>query len=138
MARDIIHEAVKEALEKDDWKITDDPLRLRIPGSIKSLEVDLGAEKFIGAEKDGEYIAVEIKSFSKSILNQFHEAIGQYLNYHLTLEVNKSDRQLFLAVSSEAYEKMKAISIIVLQLKRQNVKLIVVDIEDKQIEEWIK
>ncbi len=138
MARDIIHEAVRDALEKDGWTITDDPLRLRIPNSTKSLEVDLGAEKFIGAEKEGTYIAVEIKSFSKSILNQFHEAIGQYLNYHLTLEVNKSNRELFLAISTETYEKMKAISIIVLQLERQEVKLIIVDIEDKQIEAWIK
>ena len=50
MARDIIHQAVKEALEKDKWKITHDPFKLEI-GTKFPLEVDLAAEKFLAAEK---------------------------------------------------------------------------------------
>ncbi|WP_365670039.1 element excision factor XisH family protein [Okeania sp. SIO3I5] len=36
----------------------------------------------MGAEKDGQTIAVEIKSFlSMSFLAEFHTALGQFLNY---------------------------------------------------------
>ena len=41
--------------------------------------IDLGAEQLIAAEKHGEKIAVEIKSFvAVSVLYEFHLAIGQY------------------------------------------------------------
>ena len=44
--------------------------------------VDLGAEKLIGAEKEGKQIAVEIKSFLRqSLISEFHNALGQFINY---------------------------------------------------------
>ena len=43
MARDLFHDAVRHALEKDGWTITADPLKLEF-GTVKAL-VDLGAEK---------------------------------------------------------------------------------------------
>lgn len=49
VAKDIYHQVVKTALEKDGWKITNDPLKLTI-GS-RSVYVDLGAEKLFAAEK---------------------------------------------------------------------------------------
>jgi hypothetical protein len=61
MARDLFHFNVKEALEKENWQITNDPLRIPIDGS--HLEIDLAAEMIIGAEKGGIQIAVEVKSF---------------------------------------------------------------------------
>jgi hypothetical protein len=65
MAKDIYHDTVRIALEKDGWTITDDPLTLWI--GKRDLFVDLGAEKLIAAEREGKKIAVEIKSFiSKS------------------------------------------------------------------------
>lgn len=60
-ARDIFHDAVRTALEKDGWVITADPLILVV--GIRSVFVDLGAEKLIAAERGTEKIAVEIKSF---------------------------------------------------------------------------
>ena len=44
MARDIIHVAVKKALEKDNWQITNDPFYLESGGV--QVEIDLAAEKF--------------------------------------------------------------------------------------------
>ena len=70
--RDLIHDIVRLALEKDNWIITADPFIVKVEGS-RGIEIDLGAEKFIAAEKANEKIAVEIKSFiSTSILNSFH------------------------------------------------------------------
>lgn len=60
-AKDIFHDKVRNALIKDGWTITADPYTLE--WGIKTLYVDLAAERTIAAEKEGEKIAVEIKSF---------------------------------------------------------------------------
>src|ERR1700678_1552040 len=61
-ARDLYHDAVVRALGADGWKITHDPLTLSFGG--RDLFVDLGATHIaLGASRQGERIAVEIKSF---------------------------------------------------------------------------
>jgi hypothetical protein len=63
MARDLFHDAVRNALVKDGWIITEDPLFLKIGGV--EIYIDLGAEKLIAAERNNEKIAVEIKSLAQ-------------------------------------------------------------------------
>ena len=48
-AKDLFHDAVKQALLKDNWTITADPLKIKIEG-IK-FEIDLAAQKIIAAQK---------------------------------------------------------------------------------------
>ncbi len=48
-AKDIYHNTVRTALEKDGWTITNDPLPLKI--GKRTLNVDLGAQKLFAAEK---------------------------------------------------------------------------------------
>lgn len=60
-AKDKYRDAVRNALEKDGWTITDDPLHL-VWGK-KDMYVDLGAERVLAAENQGRRIAVEVKSF---------------------------------------------------------------------------
>lgn len=80
MAKDKYHFLVKKALEDEGWTITDDPLIIDTPN--RDLEVDLGAEKLIGAEKGNLKIAVEIKSFlGLSQIHEFYKALGQF-NYY--------------------------------------------------------
>ena len=104
MARDTFHDAVRRALEKEGWQVTDDPLRLTYKGA--NLEIDLGAERVIAAQRNGERIAVEVKTFavSRSALNEFHSALGQYINYRRALKSLQPDRKLFLAVPQDAFE----------------------------------
>jgi hypothetical protein len=86
MAKDAFHGAVKTALEKDSWLVTDDPLRIVIGQDF--MLVDLAAERLLLAKKGSEYIAVEVKGLSQtSTINQFHSVVGQYLNYRLALRV---------------------------------------------------
>ena len=86
-AKDIYHNNVRTALEKDGWTITKDPLPLKIGG--RSLFVDLGAEKIFAAEKQGRKIAVEVKSFlAASPVHDLEEALGQYIVYEDILEVS--------------------------------------------------
>ncbi|NCC36181.1 MAG: hypothetical protein EOM24_29840 [Chloroflexia bacterium] len=49
-ARDLFHHAVKAALHKEGWQITDDPLVVQFGGV--DFYIDLGAEKLIAAEKE--------------------------------------------------------------------------------------
>ena len=51
-AKDIFHQQVRQALEKDGWVITADPLSLRWLGT--TLQIDLGAERLIAAERGEE------------------------------------------------------------------------------------
>jgi len=81
LARDIYHNAVRNALEKDSWQITKDPFILK--WGTRDLYIDLGAEKLIAAEKSGEKIAVEIKSFiDPSPVTDLENALGQYILYY--------------------------------------------------------
>jgi hypothetical protein len=74
-ALDKSHNAVKNALIKDGWTITDDPLTLIVGG--ERLHIDLGAERVIAAEKGTEKIAVEIKTFAAaSKLAALEDAAG--------------------------------------------------------------
>lgn len=68
MAKDIYHQLVREALEKDGWTITHDPYILKKKLLGAKLEIDLGLEKIITAEKGIEKIAVEVKSFIEESL----------------------------------------------------------------------
>ena len=49
MARDKYHWHVRRALEKEGWRITNDPLSFSV-GEV-DMEIDLGAETILGAEK---------------------------------------------------------------------------------------
>jgi len=66
MARDLYHEKFKRALQKEGWTITHDPYPLRV-GNI-GYEIDFGAEKLLAAERPGEKIAVELKSFEGPLM----------------------------------------------------------------------
>ena len=99
-ARDRYHDCVRNALIKDGWVITHDPLRL--PWGKKDLYVDLGASSSLAAEKGERRIAVEIKSFlGKSEIDDLEKALGQFALYRSVLARREPDRTLFLAVPDD-------------------------------------
>ncbi|MEZ4826716.1 MAG: element excision factor XisH family protein [Bacteroidia bacterium] len=137
MARDIFHQHVREALEKEGWKITHDPLTL-MPEE-DGVAVDLGAERIIAAEKEQEKIAVEVKSFlSPSLTYAYHEAVGQYLNYLIALEASNEKRDLFLAVTDEIFDRFEEKKLIRLSIERYRVKILIFNPETKEIVSWKK
>jgi XisH protein len=99
-AKDTYHDAVRRALVKDGWTITDDPYRLA--WGERDFYVDLGAERVVAAEKAGKRIAVEVKSFlSASQMHDLELALGQFLLYRSIMEEQEPDRMLFLAIPHE-------------------------------------
>ncbi|MGB9632677.1 MAG: XisH family protein [Chloroflexaceae bacterium] len=135
-ARDLFHNAVRNALTKEQWLVTDDPLIIQLGGV--DLRIDLGAEKLIAAEREGEKIAVEIKSFvGPSAIADFHVALGQFLNYRLALEIQESDRILHLAAPEETYLTFFMLPFVQLAIQRYQLKLIVYEVATEEIVQWI-
>lgn len=57
-AKDKFPDAVKHALEKDGWTVTNENLRLIFDGS--STYIDTAAEKPLAPQRNGEKIALEV------------------------------------------------------------------------------
>lgn len=134
-ARDIYHLAVRHSLEKEGWTVTDDPYTLRAGGFL--MYIDLGAEHLIVAENGTEKIAVEVKCFNQnSDINEFHSALGQYINYSIALAEQEPDRILYLAVPYSTYETFFSQRFIESVINRNNVKLIVFKPDDEVIVKW--
>ncbi|MEH2137433.1 element excision factor XisH family protein [Nostoc sp.] len=135
-AKDLYHDTVVQALIKDGWEITDDPLLLSYGG--RELYIDLGIEKrAIAAQKDDQKIAVEIKSFLKpSPVRDLEEAVGQYGVYQSILTEIAPERILYLAVPRRSYETIFSEKLGQLIIKRLQVKLLVFDEEQMRIVQW--
>jgi len=134
-ARDLFHDAVKKALQKEEWEITADPLIVKIQG-VK-FEIDLAAEKILAAEKLGQKIAVEIKSFlNNSAITDFHLALGQFLNYRLALQIKEPDRTLYLAVPFDTFDSFFQEPFIQEAVNVYQLKLVVYDPQQEVIVEW--
>lgn len=134
-AKDIFHQAVRAALEKDQWKITHDPLTLKV--SDIEFRIDLGAERVLGAEKAGQKIAVEIKSFlGESMITNFHLAIGQTLNYRSALRKKQPERTLYLAIPFDIYEEFFLNEFIQEILQEHQLKLLIFSPEEQEVSLW--
>lgn len=135
-ARDFFHQEVKNALIKDGWSITHDPLFVRFGGV--DMSIDLGAEQLIGAQKDNQKIAVEIKSFlaKSSAISEFHTALGQFINYRAALKQKEPDRTLYLAVPIIAYNNFFKLEFTQLMVNENQVKLIIYNPDKEVITEW--
>ena len=134
--RDIFHTHVKETLELHGWSITHDPYKIKVGGVYQ--EIDLGAEMLIAAEREGEKIAVEVKSFiDKSPVTSFHEALGKFRNYRRALRAREPDRKLFLAVPERAYNTFFQKPFIQEAIIEEELHLIVYSTTEKIIITWI-
>lgn len=134
--RDLYHETVINALRDDGWTITDNPLYLSYGG--RNLEIDLGAELPIGAEKGTRRIAVEVKSFiGKSEVVDLEDALGQYLLYRTLLSRLAPDRELFLAVSILAYDGIFSEPLGQLMVETYTLRLLVFDDITRKVLQWI-
>jgi XisH protein len=135
-ARDVFHEVVKKALQKDGWQITNDPLSFTV-GGVK-MSVDLAAEKLIAAEREGQKIAVEVKSFleKSSAISEFHTALGQFINYRGALRRKEPERILYLAVPLTTYNTFFQLDFPKEMLEENQVKMLIYDAKNEVIIEW--
>jgi hypothetical protein len=134
--RDLYHNAVKSALIKDGWIIIADPYRIQYEDI--NLYADLAAERPIAAEREGQKIVVEIKSFvGRSPLTDFHNAVGQYIVYLLLLQQTAPEFHLYLAIDDITHNNFFKRSGIEFVVKASQIKFFVVDIDRQEIVQWI-
>jgi hypothetical protein len=135
-ARDIFHDNVRKALEKDGWQITHDPLRLQ--WGAKDMYVDLGAEELVAAEKAGRRIAIEIKSFiGPSEVEDLKNALGQFILYRHVLRQTEPERTLYLAIREATYVQLFDEPVGRLLLEAEGVRLLVFDPQQEVIVRWL-
>lgn len=134
--RDMYHDCVRQALVRDGWTITHDPLV--IPFRRTDLYVDLGAESTLGAEKGGRRVAVEIKSFlGASEILDLEQALGQYRLYRFVLSQREPERSCFLAISRDTYEELFTDAEMLALIAAEDVRLLVFDPLEESIERWV-
>jgi hypothetical protein len=138
--RDTYHDAVKQALLKDGWRVTHDPLPITYEGTTVS--TDLGAEKVTQSDDQRiaiEIIAVEVKDFdSRSLISEFEKALGQYRLYRALLKRNEPDRVIFLAVREEIYNTFFQLPAIQIVTGDDDIRFIVFNETRQEIVQWIK
>ncbi|MFN8747448.1 MAG: XisH family protein [Pseudanabaena sp.] len=135
-AKDIYHDAVKNALVGDGWEITDDPYIIKYQDA--ELYADLAAQKPIAAKRQDQKIVVEIKSFiGKSPMYDFHNALGQYIVYQNLIQLTEPEYKLYLAIDDFTYSSFFQRASIQVITKQNSLKIIVVDTQQEQIQLWI-
>ena len=134
---DAYHDIVRNALVKDGWTITDDPFVIEFKGL--RLYADLGAERPLAAERDGEKIVVEIKVFnSPSLITELQRAVGQYGIYRTYLKRVNPERELYLAIAKDVYQDFFQRPAIEEIVSDHKISLLVFDPETEEVVQWIK
>ena len=135
-ARDFYHDAARDALVKDGWTITGDPVTL-IYGT-RSLYVDLGAQHLLGANREGRRIVVEVKSFrGLSEMADLEMALGQYVLYRAILRRLDPACELYLAIPIDPYRSIFQDPLGELLVQEERLALIVFDPSTGEISRWI-
>jgi len=85
-----------------------------------------------------ELLSVEIKSFlGASTITEFHNALGQFLNYRLALSVKEPKYELYLAVPANTYNSFFQRQLPRMAVREYNLKLIVYNAHKQELVKWI-
>ncbi len=135
-AKNVYHDAVIRALEKDGWTITDDPLTVK--AGFRKMKIDLGAERnLIGAIKGVEKIAIEVASFlSESPVTDLERVIGQYLLYLNLLGIQRPDTTLFAGIPVEVADNFLREPIGEIALRNIGMRIVAFDPASERIVRW--
>ena len=81
---------------------------------------------------------VEIKSFvGRSLMSDFHDAVGQYTVYRSLIQATEPEYQLYLAIDDITYENFFQREGIAFVTRRSQIALLVVNIDRQEIVQWI-
>lgn len=135
-AKDKIHETVKQALINDGWIITHDPFTIAYGDD--TVFADLAAERPFTAERDGEKIIVEVKSFvGRSTIQDFKTALGQYMLYLPAISRLAPTYKLYVAIGEATYYSDLQRDIVKLAVEAYHLPLIVVNLAKEEVTKWI-
>lgn len=135
-AIDACEPQVIRALEKAGWQIHLKPYPLLIAGG-RLLFADFSLQRYQD-NKLVQIIVLEVKCFAdpRNDLQEFYTAVGQYRFYSTLLAVRRH-YPLYLAMPVDAYVRLIQDHTFFEVLLQSDVKLLIVDIEQEVVTEWI-
>jgi hypothetical protein len=134
--KDLIHEAVKNALVKDGWTITDDPFRIVYEDT--DVYADLRIAKVADDTTLRRALVIEIKGFTgDSPLHSLENALGQYELYRIYLKNIAPEDKLYLAISATVYEEQFTRPAFAVIIEEKRLPLLVVDTAREEVVQWI-
>jgi hypothetical protein len=134
--KDQIHGAVRNALIKAGWHITDDPYRIHYEDV--DVYADLRIERVDPNALGHRALVIEIKSFvDESAIHGLEVALGQYEAYRTLLRAIDPELKLYLAIDDPTYQsefQRKSFQLIV---REHHIALLIVDIVHEEIVTWL-
>ncbi|HEX8531994.1 MAG TPA: element excision factor XisH family protein [Cytophagales bacterium] len=128
MADDILLPHVRAALIKEGWQVKKKAFSVRDSGYQFFIDVE--------AERDGQWIAVEVKSWQNTFNADWYQALGQYLTYQDVLRRKAPDVELFLAVPVEVYDEHFKTPLIQNLITKHLVKLLIFNWDTNSVTAW--
>ena len=135
MAYDNCHQQIVNALLKAAWVVDDKQVYLRV--DRLTMVADIRAQILNGNVQ--QIIIVEVKCFSdpRNDLDELYRAVGQYLLYRSALQLRQSDWPIYLAIPTIVYSRLFVKSVVQNVVTRNEIKLIIVDVEREEIVQWL-
>lgn len=135
-ARDRFHNLLRDALVREGWSITADPLTLTY--GKRSLYVDIGAGQLLGASQQERRIVVEVKSFGgPSEIADLELALGQFMLYRAVLRQLDPESVLYLAIPYDPYVSIFEDPLGMLLIEEDGIRLIVFDSITGELVKWV-
>ncbi len=125
---------VIRAFHKAGWQIAYKPYVIRA-GTERGIFIDLCLQHQINLSL---MLMVEVKCFpaSRSMLDEFYHAVGQYLYYRNVLKLSNITIPIYLTIPDFVFERLSAQPAFEATLKESGVKWVVVNLETEEIEKW--
>jgi len=135
-AFDQCHDQVVRALQKDGWRIEDQPFRLILPPRVGY--VDLRLSYGTNGTRE-QIILLEIKCFpdEDSTTRDLYTAIGQYLVYRAMIYELDLPYGLYLAVPQDIFAQIFDSSVMRV-VNESKIKLVIVDLDMENVVQWIQ
>jgi hypothetical protein len=135
-AIDVCEPQVIRALEKDGWHIIKKPVTIYLTTRIIFADIKLRQN---GNSEYQHIIVLEVKCFThpENDLNELYTALGQYLLYRSAIRLNGENAPIYLVLPSEAYQRLFQEEAIVTTFHDLDVKLVIIDLAEERVIEWI-
>ena len=124
-------------LQDAGWNVTHSPFAIKIEKSRTGyIFADLRLEH---GQTEETVFVVEIKCFqsTRTVLEEFYQAIGQYVVYRSALRSSQIRLPIYLALPLRIYESFFQRALIKSVLNEIEMNLVVIDLQKEEVSQWI-
>jgi len=135
-ALDYCHPQIVRALEKDGWRVSDLPLRIKT--SERIIYIDIEASQQVNGRQQ-QIMLAEIKCFPdrESTTRDLYIGIGQYVIYRAVLKTADINIPLYLTLPESVFTGIFD-STVQRAIDDNKIKVVVVNLETETITRWIE